>query len=241
LLHMKEQKNHDYLQERLYRPIRRKRFLRSMTLAGGSLMLGLTACRKEGQPGSGGVTDVGSADIGILNLAYALEQIGAAFYIKANAAYYNNAPLSEKRVLFDIMHHEMAHRDFLKALLGSNAIRELQFDFSFVDFTSRDSVLKTGKLLEDTDVTFYNGIAPFLQSTDHLKIPTKIVSVEARHSAALRDLLYPKSAEFAGDDIVDPLTGLEFSFTPNSTANGQSIVATINTFLLTKISALQLP
>jgi rubrerythrin len=237
---MKEQKLHDYLQERVYKPIQRKKFLRSMALAGGSLMLGLTACRKEGQPGSGAI-DVGAADIGILNFAYALEQIGSAFYIKANASYYKNAPLSEKQVLFDIMHHEMAHRDFLKTALGSNAIGELQFDFSSVDFTSRDSVLKTAKALEDTDVHAYNGTGPFLQSADYLKLAGKIVSVEARHAAVLRDLLNPKSADFAGDDTVDPATGMEVYVTPNAAVVGQSLVATANSFLLTKISASQLP
>jgi len=211
-----------------------------MALAGGSFMFGLSACRKEGQPGSG-IIDVGSADIGILNFAYALEQIEAAFYTKANASYYKNAPLSEKRVLFDIMHHEVAHRDFLKKALGSNAIGDLQFDFSSVDFTSRDSVLKTAKALEDTGVTAYNGTGPFLQSADYLKIAGKIVSVEARHAAAIRDILNPKSADFAGDDTVDPTTGLDLSRTPNSTIGGQSIVATANSFLLTKISASQLP
>jgi len=170
-----------------------------------------------------------------------LEQIEAAFYIKANASYYKNAPLSEKQVLFDIMHHEMAHRDFFKKALGSNAIGDLQFDFSSVDFTSRDSVLNTSKALEDTGVSAYNGAGPFLQSADYLKIAGKIVSVEARHAAAIRDLLNPKSADFAGDDVVEPHTGLDFARTPNSTLGGPSIVATANSFLLTKISASQLP
>ena len=236
---MKQQKP-DYLPERLYKPIQRKKFLRSVALAGGSLMLGLTACRKDGQPGSG-TTDVGAADIGILNFIYVLEQISAAFYIKVNAAFYKNAPLSEMQVLFDIMHHEKAHRDFFKASLGSNAIGDLQFDFSSVDFTSRDSVLKTAKVLEDIGVEAYNGLGPFVQSTDYLKIVGKIVSVEARHSSAIRDLLDPKSADFAGDDVVDPMTGLERSRTPNSTSGGQSIMTTANSFLLTKVSASQLP
>jgi hypothetical protein len=237
---MKQQKLHDYLQEGLFKPIQRKRFLRSIALGGGSVMLGLTACRKEGQPGSGTI-DVGTADIGILNFAYVLEQIEAAFYTKANASYYMQAPLWEKQILFDIMHHETAHRDFLKAELGSNAIGDLQFDFSTVDFTSRSSVLTTAKLLEDIGVEAYNGLGPFIQSTNYLKVAGKIVSVEARHSAAIRDMLNPKSADFAGDDAVDPATGLERSRTPNSTAGGQSIVATCNSFLLTKIAASSLP
>jgi len=37
------------------------------------------------------------------------------------------------------------------------------------------------------------------------------------------------------------VTGLDFSRTPNSTMGGPSIVATANSFLLTKISATKLP
>src|SRR5882757_4439888 len=113
---MKGQKLHDYLQVTLYKPLDRKKFLRFTAVAGGTFMLGLSACKKEGNPSSGTI-DVGSGDIGILNFAYALEQIEAAFYTQANAAYYKNAPLAEKQVLFDIMHHEVAHRDFFKKAL----------------------------------------------------------------------------------------------------------------------------
>ena len=237
---MKEQQLHDYLQETLYRPFDRKKFLRFTAMAGGTFMFGLSACRKEGQPSSGTV-DVGAGDIGILNFAYALEQIEAAFYTKANAAYYTSAPLSEKQVLFDIMHHEVAHRDFLKKALGAYAIGDLKFDFSAVDFTSRSSVLGTAKALEDTGVSAYNGAGRYIQSPDYLRVAGKIVSVEARHAAAIRDLLNPKSADFAGDDVVNPTTGLDFSRTPNSTTGGPSIVATANSYLLTKISATKLP
>ncbi len=237
---MKEQKLHDYLQEALHKPVGRKRFLSFTAMAGGTLFMGLSACRKENPPLPGSI-DVGSGDVGILNFAYALEQIEAAFYTKANAAYYANAPLAEKQVLYDIMFHEVAHRDFFKKALGSSAIGELKFDFSSVDFTSRASVLGTAKALEDTGVSAYNGAGTYIQSKDYLKEAARIVSVEARHAAAIRDLLNPKSADFAGDDVVDPLTGLDFSRTPNSTLGGQSIVATANGFLLTKISATKLP
>jgi hypothetical protein len=110
-----------------------------------------------------------------------------------------------------------------------------------VDFTSRESVLGTAKALEDTGVSAYNGAGAFIKTADYLKIAGKIVSVEARHAAAIRDLINPKSADFAGDDVVNAQTGLDFSRTPNSTLGGDSIVATANSFLLTKISATQLP
>ena len=110
-----------------------------------------------------------------------------------------------------------------------------------MDFTSRASVLGTAKALEDTGVSAYNGAGQYIQNPDYLTVAGKIVSVEARHAAAIRDLLSPGSANFAGDDVVSATTGLDFSRTPNSTTAGPSIVATANTFLSTKISATQLP
>jgi len=238
---MKEQKLQDYLQETMYRPLDRKKFLKFTALAGGTLAFGLSACHKDNGSVGSDVVDVGGGDPGILNFAYALEQLEAAFYIKVNASFYTNATMEEKAILSDIMNHEIAHRDFFKKALGSAAIKDLKFDWSSVDFTSRASVLGTAKALEDTGVSAYNGAGQYIQSADYLVLAGKIVSVEARHAAAIRDLLNPKSADFAGDDVVAAATGLDFSRTPNSTTGGPSIVATANTFLLTKISATKLP
>jgi rubrerythrin len=239
---MKDEKLQKQLQESLYAPVNRKRFLKYSAMGGAALMFGLQACHKDNNSGSTGATiDVGAGDPGILNFAYALEQLEAAFYIKVNASFYASATVAEKAILADIMNHEIAHRDFFKAALGSAAIATLQFDFSSVDFTSRASVLGTAKALEDTGVSAYNGAGAYITSADYLTVAGKIVSVEARHAAAIRDLLNPGSADFAGDDVVTASTGLDFSRTPNSTTGGASIVATANTFLTTKISATKLP
>jgi rubrerythrin len=220
----------------------RKRFFKYSALSGGAFLIGLNACKKSSSStSSSGVTDVGSGDTGILNFAYALEQLEAAFYIQVNASFYANATMAEQAILSDIMYHEMTHRDFFKAALGSSAIRTLTPDFSSVDFTSRASVLGTAKALEDTGVSAYNGAGQYISNPDYLTLAGKIVSVEARHASAIRDLLNPLSADFAGDDVVAASTGLDFSRTPNSTTGGPSIVATANTFLVTKISATQLP
>ena len=221
----------------------RKDFLKYTAFSGGALALGLGSCKKSSNSSSSGSStiDVGSGDFGILNFAYALEQLEAAFYIKVNASFYSGATDAEKSILSDIMNHEIAHRDFLKAALGSNAIATLTPDFSSVDFTSRTSVLSTSKALEDTGVSAYNGAGQYFMSSDYLTLAGKIVSVEARHAAAIRDLINPKTASFAGDDVVSASTGLDFSRSPNSTTGGPSIVATANTFLKTKISATKLP
>src|ERR1700743_108849 len=240
---MKE-KLQNYLQEALSTPMKRKGFLKYTAFTGAAALvgIGLPACKKDhGGSSSSATIDVGAGDTGILNFAYALEQLEAAFYIKVNASFYSNATSDEKQILSDIMNHEIAHRDFFKKALGSGAIADLKFDFSSVDFTSRASVLGTAKALEDTGVSAYNGAGQYIKSPDYLTVAGKIVSVEARHAAAIRDLLNPRSADFAGDDVVSPTTGLDFSRSPNSTMGGPSIVATANTFLKTKISATQLP
>jgi rubrerythrin len=241
---MKEQNLGNRLQDAMRAPLKRKSFLKYTSISGAAMLIGLDSCSKSNNSGStntGTTIDVGAGDTGILNFAYALEQLEAAFYTQVNASFYSGISSSEQSILTDIMYHEVIHRNFFKAALGSNAIAALEVDFSSVDFTSRTSVLNTAKALEDTGVSAYNGAGAYITNADYLTLAGKIVSVEARHASTIRDLLNPKSADFAGDDVVNPTSGLDFSRTPNSTTGGPSIVATANMFLKTKISATQLP
>ena len=147
--------------------------------------------------------DLGEGDIGVLNYAYALEQLEAAFYTMVVKTPYTGMSDDEKSLLTDIMDHEVAHRDFLKKALGDKAIGDLEVDFSVVDFTSRDAVLGTAKVFEDLGVSAYNGAGKLIQNPDYLLAAGKIVSIEARHAATIRDLLQPNSPSFAGYDIID--------------------------------------
>ncbi|MDQ6655672.1 MAG: ferritin-like domain-containing protein [Verrucomicrobiota bacterium] len=147
--------------------------------------------------------NLGSGDIGVLNFAYALEQLEALFYSKVTASFYSGISSQERQILLEIRDHEVAHRNFFKKTLGSAGIPQLEFDFSSVDFRSRESVLQTAKTFEDTGVGAYNGAGQLLRDPNHLLAAGRIVSVEARHAATLRDLLAPRTAAFAGDDIVD--------------------------------------
>jgi hypothetical protein len=147
--------------------------------------------------------DLGEGDIGVLNYAYALEQLEAAFYTMVVDSPYSGITEDETSWLTDIRDHEVEHRDFLKEALGDKAIPDLEVDFSAVDFTSRDSVLTTAKTFEDLGVAAYNGAGKLIENGDYLLAAGKIVSVEARHAAAIRDLLQPNSVAFAGDDVVD--------------------------------------
>ena len=147
--------------------------------------------------------DLGSGDIGVLNYAYALEQLEAAFYTKVVESPYANMPEAEKVTLTDIRDHEVEHREFLKKALAEKAIPSLEVDFSKVDFTKRESVLGTAKAFEDLGVSAYNGAGKLIKNPDYLLAAGKIVSIEARHAATIRDLLQPASIAFAGMDVVD--------------------------------------
>ena len=82
-----------------------------------------------------------------------------------------------------------------------------------IDFTSRQSVLVAARNFEDLGVAGYNGAGTRLRLAEFLTIAGKIVSVEARHAAALRDLLNPNSRDFAGDDVVDAM-GMDRALEP---------------------------
>ncbi len=153
--------------------------------------------------------DLGKGDTGILNYAYALEQLEAAFYTQVIATPYSGMTSAERAILTDIRDNEIAHREFFKVAIGKKAIPALEVNFTTINFNSRDSVLNTARTFEDTGTSAYNGAGQLLKKPEFLLIAGKIVSVEARHVATIRDLLQPMSAYFAGDDVTDPATGLD--------------------------------
>jgi rubrerythrin len=187
--------------------VNRRLFLRSAGLATSLGAIVLSACNDDDPdpmiPGTGDTVDLGSGDIGVLNYAYALEQLEAAFYTQVIATPYAGMTDAEKTILTDIRDHEVIHRDFFQKALGDKAIKGLTPNFETIDFTKRDSVLGAAKLFEDTGVAAYNGAGRLIKDEGYLVLAGKIVSVEARHAAVIRDLLKPKSADFAGDDIIN--------------------------------------
>lgn len=156
-----------------------------------------------------GAVDLGSGDTGILNYAYALEQLEAAFYTQVIQQPYRGMTAQERQILTDLRDHEIVHREFFKAALGSNAIPALSPNFSKIKFNNRGSVLKTAQVFEDLGVSAYNGAGELLTNPDFLLIAGKIVSVEARHAAAIRDLRKPLSKDFAPSALDEARTPAE--------------------------------
>ena len=220
----------DGVKQRLKSPITRSDFLKysgsSLAVAG----LILTGCKDDDDDNNGPTTvDLGSGDTGILNYAYLLEQLEAAFYVKVLASPYASITDAEKTILTEIRDHELAHRDFFKAAIASSAIAQVEFDFSSINFSDRASVLGAAKTFEDLGVSAYNGAGKLITNADYLLIAGKIVSVEARHAAAIRDLISPFTASFAGDDVVTVDNGLDGAKTPTEvlTAAGKYVKATV--------------
>lgn len=226
----------------------RRQFLQlsGMAVVGAGLLF---ACKKDDDDDdpkiTPGVFDLGSGDLGILNYAFALEQLEAAFYTKVVNNYYAGISDEEKQVLTDLYYHEVIHRDFYSAALATVADSDkitptLAFDFNSIDFNNRDMVLATAKTLEDTGVKAYNGAGQYLTNPDYLVIAGKIVSVEARHAAAIADLINPNSADFAGDDVMVDLGGAGLAF-DGALKPSQILQAVGDTgFITTKFTAVNL-
>ena len=203
----------------LMEPATRRDFLRLMGI-GGMVVLApsvLGACDDDdptGTNGNGGVTLNLSNDVGILNYAYALEQLEAAFYTQVVATgTASGLSAAEMTIFTDIKNHEVIHRDSLAALLGGNKIGNLAVSFGAINFNNRTSILTTAKTFEDLGVSAYNGAGRYLDDVQNLLVAGKIVSVEARHAAVIRDIINPGSKDFAGDDVVNA-QGLDVVRTP---------------------------
>lgn len=170
-----------------------------------------------------GVFDLGGGDLGILTYAYALEQLEADFYTKVvNASGFQaNFTAEQKTVLTDLYNHEVIHREFFRAAIsgalpsGAELLPDLAFDYGGLNFSDPTTVLGTAQKLEDTGVAAYNGAGKYITSPDYLLLAGKIVSIEARHASAIRSLINPNSADFAGNDVVDSSTGLDQARKPS--------------------------
>ena len=215
------------------KPFSRRKFF-GIVGAGTAIMATAAACKKDDDNNNNDGVNLGSGDTGILNYAYALEQLEAAFYTQVVMTPYSGISALETEYLTDIRNHEVAHRELFKAALAGNAIVSLEVDFSSIDFTSRTSVLATAKAFEDLGVTAYNGAGQLISTTTdgatYLTLAGKIVSVEARHAALIADLI--TNGTFA--DTADAM-GLDSARTPSE------VLGIAGTYIKTKLNASNLP
>ncbi|MBT9391873.1 ferritin-like domain-containing protein [Hymenobacter sp. NST-14] len=220
----------------LYTPIKRRSFFMYAGATAGATALLLSGCdddKDEVVPA--GTISLGSGDVGVLNYAYALEQLEAAFYAQVKDTPATDFKTNELAYFTQVAAHEAIHRDFFKAAINRDApgkiIPSLQasdLNFSSVDFTKRDSVLAAAKTFEDLGVAAYNGAGKYLKTPAYLVIAGQIVSVEARHAAYVRDLI--SNGSFADDSIIDSM-GLDKAMEP------VDVIAAAQPFIKVKLDA----
>ena len=207
----------------------RRKFLGVAGAGAGALTI--ASCGKDDNDNLG--VDLGTGDVGILNYAYALEQLEAAFYTRVIASPYSGITAAETAMLTDIRDHEVAHREFFRLAItgaGATPIPSLEVNFSSINFASRDSVLGTARTFEDLGVAAYNGAGRLITNPAYLVLAGKIVSVEARHAAYIRDLI--TNGTFADTTTSN---GLDPAMMP------PAVLAAAGAFITTKINASNLP
>lgn len=221
--------------EQLMRVSTRRSFLKVLGMGGAIVMLPsvFVACGDDDDlvsPGGPNTITLNlSNDFGILNYAYVLEQLEAAFYTAVvSSSVFSGLSAEQQEVMVDLRNHEVVHREFFRAALGSNAVPSLNLSASVVasTLTSRDVIFKNAEMFEDLGVAAYNGAGKHLTDANNLLAAGKIVSVEARHAAAIRDIREAlgvtggeaAGTRFAGDTIVAPATGLDVKLEPSGVA-----------------------
>jgi hypothetical protein len=205
-------------------PTTRRGFVRTL-LAGGTVMLlpsVFTACSSDDDnnplgPGNipGPVTGISfdlRSDVGIFRLLHLNEQLEAAFYTAVvSSGTFSSFGADERELFTDLRNTEVVHREFVRTALGSQALPDIRgsIDLNVLNgiLSSRTNIITASRLFENLGVATLNGAGKYLQDARNLLVAGKFASVEARHAAALRDVLPPAGVSpttaFAGDDIVD--------------------------------------
>jgi len=181
-------------------------------------------------------TDVGNGDNGALNLSYALKQVETAFYAGVLAGSYFKglaSPSADYQIISDIARHAQIQADFLRTVLASRALRPLTVSLdakiSFTDAVlatsdGRLGVLNAAQTLADLGVATINAVAGFVTTADYLTLLGKIVSVEARHAALLRDVLRARGVTTL-PEVIDRTTHRE------KTQTAPEAAIALNTYL----------
>jgi rubrerythrin len=166
-------------------------FLRRAGLAaGGSLLatgvLGGFAGRAAAAPPAVAPAQAPASDVAILKYALTLEYLEAAFYKEAVDAgkLHGEVRAFARKVARD----EATHVAALRKALGSAAQASPRFDFHGTT-RSRTKFLQTSYALENTGVSAYLGQAGNIKTPSILLTAASIVTVEARHSGAVGQLL----------------------------------------------------
>jgi rubrerythrin len=135
-------------------------------------------------------------DVQVLQFALVLERFELAFYTAALDAGILRGEL--RRYAQTVVEHERAHASFVEKALGGNAGPAPKLNVR-PSMRNARTFANAAIRLEDTAVSAYNGQAANV-SPSILAAAARIVSVEARHAAWIRDIVGKPPAA----DAVDP-------------------------------------
>jgi len=194
----------------------RRKFLTYAGVLAGAGML-IASCHKDENDSisiPSDAVDLGSSDQGLLNYAFLIKQLKAAFYTQVIATPFFGMTPTEKGFFTDMRDHEIAQREFLRSYLTTFAIPMLETDFSSVDFGLKSSVYAKAKQFEELSTAGLAGVCKLMSFSDNLLYATKINSVDARHSATVNDFITPgtfaeKTDSNGMEQAQDPQTSLE--------------------------------
>lgn len=139
-------------------------------------------------------------DAHILNYALTLEHLESAFYQRAARAFPGGSYMS--RLVRKLRFDEESHVNALTAAIHSFGYTPVaaapRYNFPNV-FGNRKSFLSFAAVLEDAGVHAYLGQAPNIKTPQILLTAASIVTVEARHTGAVRALLQHNPTDGAFD------------------------------------------
>ena len=175
----------------------RARLLKGVAMAGGGALAGGIAL--GGLPERAVSKPSARQDAEILNFVLLFEHVQSQFYAQAlKTAKLQGELLEFAQILAG---QEGEHLAFVRKALGSGANKLPALDFGD-SVTDPQKFAQTSLKLEDLGVAAYNAQAPNL-TAGTLAAAAKIVSVEARHAAWIRDLRGMNPAPDASEPSVD--------------------------------------
>jgi rubrerythrin len=180
-------------------PSSRKRFFKMLGGAGAvsAATVLLAACGDDNKNSAARAADVtkttddGRSDLKIVNYALTLEYLEATFYQEV----LDSGVIKDRKVgdlAKSIHQHEQQHVDALTATaksLGGTPAAKPKTKFQEVIDKGATNILRTAATVENLGAAAYLGQAGNIRSREILAAALSIHSVEARHAAALNELV----------------------------------------------------
>jgi hypothetical protein len=160
-------------------------FLKKAGLGTGAVLAG--GAFAGALPSLASAASIPASDIAILNFALTLEYLESAFYAEAVAS--GKLTGATLRFASVVAQHEASHVRFLKSVLKSKAVATPKFDFQGTT-SDKAKFEATADVLENTGVHAYLGQVPNIKAKPVLIGAGRILPIEARHAAWIRDLRF---------------------------------------------------